>query len=107
VKDGGTLIIVAECIDGVGTNTFLPLFREGGWDEVFEKLSKKYEGNGGTALAMMAKTRRIHIHMITSFDKETCTLMGVRKADAAQANDLIRQEQGSVAVIENASMLIR
>jgi len=29
VKDGGTLIILAECIDGVGTNTFLPLFREG------------------------------------------------------------------------------
>jgi nickel-dependent lactate racemase len=107
VKDGGRLIILAECRDGVGTNTFLPLFREGGWDQVFEKLSKKYEGNGGTALAMMAKTRRIHIHMITSFDEETCALIGVRKSNASQVNALIREEKGSVAVIENASMLIR
>jgi nickel-dependent lactate racemase len=107
VKDGGTLIILAECIDGVGTNTFLPLFREGGWDKVFEKLSKKYEGNGGTALAMMEKTRRIHIHMITSFDEETCALIGVRKTDAPQVNALIQKEKGSVAVIENASMLIK
>jgi len=107
VKDGGTLIILAECVDGVGTNTFLPLFREGGWDMVFEKLSKKYEGNGGTALAMMEKTRRIRIHMITGFDDETCTLIGARKIDATQANALIQVEKGSVAVIENASMLVK
>jgi lactate racemase len=107
VKDGGTLIILAECRDGVGTNTFLPLFREGGWDKVFEKLSKKYEGNGGTALAMMEKTRRIRIHMITGFDEETCALIGVRKTDTPQANALIQKEKGSVAVIENASMLVK
>jgi nickel-dependent lactate racemase len=107
VRDGGTLIILAECRDGIGTGTFLPLFSEGGWDKVFEKLSKKYEGNGGTALAMMAKTRRIRIHMITRLDEETCTLIGVRKTDAKEVNDLIRKEKGSVAVIENASMLIK
>jgi lactate racemase len=107
VKDGGTLIILAACTDGVGTNTFLPLFREGSWDKVFDKLSKKYEGNGGTALAMMEKTRRIHIHMITGFDEDTCTLIGVRKTDVSQANILLQKGKGSIAVIENASMLIK
>jgi nickel-dependent lactate racemase len=107
VKDGGTLIILSECRDGVGTNTFLPLFKEGGWEKVFEKLAKKYEGNGGTALAMMAKTKRITIYMITGFDEETCTLIGVRKIDSSQANSLILKEKGSVAVIQNASMLIK
>ena len=107
VNDGGTLIILAECRDGVGTNTFLPLFKEGGWDKVFEKLLKKYEGNGGTALAMMAKTQRIRIYMITNFDEETCTLMGIRKIDARQANSMIQKEKGTVAVIQNASMLVR
>jgi nickel-dependent lactate racemase len=107
VKDGGTLIILAECRDGIGTSTFLPLFRAGDWDSVFDKLSKKYEGNGGTALAMMAKTKRIHIHMITSFDDETCNLMGVKKIDTEKANSMISKEKGSVAVIENASMLVK
>ena len=107
VKDGGILILLAECRDGIGTNTFLPLFKAGGWDKVFNKLSKKYEGNGGTALAMMAKTKRIRIHMVTGFDDETCHLMGAKKTDAKEVNTLISQEKGSVAVIENASMLIK
>ncbi|MBN1416002.1 MAG: nickel-dependent lactate racemase [Bacteroidales bacterium] len=107
VKDGGTLIILAECRDGVGTNTFLPLFREGGWEKVFEKLSVKYEGNGGTALAMMAKTQRINICMVTSFDEETCALMGIQKIDVPHAINLISKQKGSVAVIQNASMLVR
>lgn len=107
VKDGGKLIILAECRDGIGTHTFLPLFRAGGWDKVFDKLSEKYEGNGGTALAMMAKAKRIQIHMITDFDEETCNLMGARKTDAKEAGRLISEEKGTVAVIENASMLIK
>jgi hypothetical protein len=45
--------------------------------------------------------------MITSFDEETCTLIGVQKTDANEANDLIQKVKGSVAVIENASMLIK
>lgn len=107
VKDGGTLILLAECRDGIGTGTFLPLFRAGGWDKVFDKLSKKYEGNGGTALAMMAKTKRIHINMITNLDEETCDSMGVKKIDEGQANDILNKKYGSVAVIENASMLVK
>jgi len=107
VRDGGTLIVLAECRDGIGTNTFLPLFKAGGWDNVFDKLAKKYEGNGGTALAMMAKTKRINIVMVTGFDEETCTLMGTRKINAEEVNGLISKEKGSVAVIENASMLVK
>jgi hypothetical protein len=45
--------------------------------------------------------------MITSFNEETCALIGIRKADAHQANAFIQNERGSVAVIENASVLIR
>jgi lactate racemase len=107
VKDGGTLIVLAECRDGVGTNTFLPLFKLGGWDKVFDKLVEKYEGNGGTALAMMAKTKRINVCMVTGFDEETCALMGAKKIDAQQVNSIVQNCHGSVAVIENASMLVK
>ncbi len=107
VKDNGTLIILAECRDGIGTDTFLPLFKASSWNQMFDILSKKYEGNGGTALAMKAKSNRIHIHMMTSLDRKACDLMGANKTDIQQINRLLKNHTGSLAVIDNASMLIR
>ncbi|MBN2395570.1 MAG: nickel-dependent lactate racemase [Candidatus Atribacteria bacterium] len=107
VKDGGSLIILTECRDGIGTNTFLPLFTEGTWDKMFDKLAVKYEGNGGTALAMKAKTERIHIYMHTDLDNETCQLIGAKKIIQTQINALISNHKGTIAAIENASMLVK
>ena len=107
VKDGGTLVILAECHDGIGTDTFLPLFKVKSWEQMFDLLSRKYEGNGGTALAMKAKSNRINLNMMTSLDKEACDLMGAKKTDIQQINRLLKNHTGSLAVIYNASMLIR
>lgn len=105
VKDNGTLIIFAECRDGIGNQAFLNLFKLGGWDPIFEKMETKYENNAGTALAMIDKCRRINIHFVTSLDKETCDLMGAVKTSPGQAQQLIAREKGEIAWIENASLL--
>ncbi|MGD2029979.1 MAG: nickel-dependent lactate racemase, partial [Desulfobacterales bacterium] len=64
VRDGGRLIVLAECSDGVGSKTFLPWFTIGDWERAFNKLSENYEGNGGTALSMMSKLKRIQIFLV-------------------------------------------
>ena len=74
---------------------------------MFDSLSKKYEGNGGTALAMKAKSNRIQIYIMTMLDEETCHLMGTKKTNAGQISDLLSNHKGSLAVIDNASMLVR
>lgn len=107
VRDGGTLIILTECRDGIGNNAFLPVFNEGSWDKMFDKLSQDYSGNGGTALAMKAKTERIKIFIFTSLDEATCMLMGAVKTGAEEINNMLKKETGTLGVIENASMLIR
>lgn len=107
VKDGGTLIILAECRDGIGNNAFLPLFSESNWDKMFEKLSQNYAGNGGTALAMKAKTNRINIFMLTNLDEQACIQMGARKTSIEEIKRLINSHKGSMAVIQNASMLVK
>lgn len=107
VKDGGSLLVLAECRDGIGTNSFLPVFKEGDWDTTFNKLLDHYEGNGGTALAMMTKTKRINIYMLTELDEPTCSLIGVKKLDFQKAKELTGSAKGSFAVINNASMLIK
>lgn len=105
VKDGGKLLLLTECIDGIGNDQFLPLFkfREA---ELFEQLKKEYSGNGGTALALMAKAKRIEIHMHTALSDDVCQKLGVIKTTPDEMNRLLMSNQGNMAVIPNASMLV-
>ncbi len=106
VRDGGTLILCAECRDGVGSNTFLPYFEMGGWQQTFAHLAANYAGNGGTALAMMEKTKRISIKMVTDLPAELCAKIGVEKISVTEAGAMVSVTEGRLAVIENASLLV-
>ncbi|MCB2149373.1 MAG: nickel-dependent lactate racemase [Deltaproteobacteria bacterium] len=107
VKDGGALIVFAQCRDGIGSTTFLPWFGMGGWKAAFDRLSDAYQGNGGTALAMMAKTRRIEIFLVTDLPPDVCRRIGVTRLDPGAAVDRVRRYGSSLAVIPNASLLVR
>lgn len=106
VNDGGTLIIFAQCRDGVGSSTFLPWF-DMGWAAAFDRLAKRYQGNGGTALAMMEKTRRINIGLVTDLSPDICRTMGVERLDKAAAAAAIISPGATLAIIPNASLLVR
>lgn len=107
VRDNGVLIILAECQDGVGSKTFLPWFEMGNWKNAFDRLAQHYEGNGGTALSMMAKLNRIRILMVTTLSDSICRTIGVEKISMDQVRPLVKQPTGSVAAIPNAGILVR
>jgi lactate racemase len=107
VKDGGHLIILSECIDKVGSDYFLKYLETGSFSAAFDILEQHYEGNGGTALSMMTKTKRIHISMLTSLNDDICQVLGVSRITPEKIQQKIEEEIGSIAVIRNASMLIR
>jgi nickel-dependent lactate racemase len=107
VRDGGTLIVLAQCPDGIGSDTFLPWFEIGDWKTAFDKLAKNYEGNGGTALSMMAKLRRIRILMVTDLDEGICRTIGVEKISMDQTKQLATQSPGTFAALPNAGMLVK
>ena len=106
VKDGGILMVLAQCPDGIGSATFLPWF-DMGWHAAFDRLSNRYQGNGGTALAMMEKAQRIRICMVTDLDSDLCRVIGVEKIDVETLAGMAGNRRGSLAVIPNASLLVR
>lgn len=109
VEDGGLLLLYGECRDGVGSTTFLPWFLLGGFSAAFERLAEHYEGNGGTALAMMEKTRRIRIGLVTGLDEEICKRIGAERwsHDQVLAHLVSLGETADLAYIANASLLVR
>lgn len=106
VRDGGTLLMFAECRDGVGSTTFLPYFEMGGWNNAFKELAENYTGNGGTALAMMEKTKRINIVLVTSLPGDICAKLHIEKRTLEQVAHLIRSQSGRIGIVQNSSLLV-
>jgi hypothetical protein len=107
VRDRGSLIVFAQCRDKIGSDAFMPYFDFKGFKEAFEVLSQDYKGNGGTALSVMAKTGRIKLFLKTALDDKVCRKIGVQKKDAAGIQEMVDTSGGNMAVIENASLLIK
>lgn len=107
VRDGGKLVVLSECVDGIGSNYFMKYLEAGSFEAAFAMLEQHYEGNGGTALSMMLKTKRIQIHMLTSLGEAVCRTLGVKRVDKDAVQQIIDRENGSIAAISNASMLVK
>lgn len=107
VRDDGRLILLAQCRDGIGSQTFLPWFRLGGWNAAFDRLAENYVGNGGTALAMMAKLKRIRISLVAAMDPEQAALIGLDIWSPARVQACLDRHTGSLAVIANSSLVVK
>ncbi len=107
VKDKGSLIVLSECIDGIGSDAFMEYFDNQDFDKAFDILKTDYKGNGGTALSMMAKTDRINIFLKTALDRKSCHTIGVIKININIIQPLVKAFKKDMACIENASLLVR
>jgi nickel-dependent lactate racemase len=63
--DGGTIILLAECGDGLGRPDFLKWFESADSSALATRLRTAYEVNGQTAWALLTKTERFRVHVIT------------------------------------------
>ncbi|HSP63572.1 MAG TPA: nickel-dependent lactate racemase [Pyrinomonadaceae bacterium] len=63
--DGGTIVFLAECGDGLGRADFLKWFESADSRALETRLREAYEVNGQTAWALLTKTERFRVHLIT------------------------------------------
>ena len=69
-KDGGTIILLAECSDGLGRPDFLKWFDETDSRALAARLVNGYEVNGQTAWALLTKAERYRVCLVSELPSE-------------------------------------
>jgi nickel-dependent lactate racemase len=80
-NNGGTIIFLAECSNGLGRNDFLDWFDAGNSAALAEKLCENYQVNGQTAWSLMKKAETINVQILTSLNQREVTKMRLSKFD--------------------------
>ena len=68
--DGGSIILLAQCGDGLGRADFLKWFDSLDSRALETRLQDSYEVNGQTAWALLTKTERFRVHLVTELNDE-------------------------------------
>lgn len=88
-REGGTIILLAECVDGLGRADFLKWFDEKDSRALEERLQERYEVNGQTAWALLVKAEKFRVHLVSELAEEDVQRMRmtpVRSLDEAVAS---------------------
>lgn len=81
VRDGGAVIGLLACGDGIGSDTFLPWFEYRDSGEVTRNLYANYQLNGHTALSFMRKRERINLIIVSELAREVIEGLGAVYAE--------------------------
>ncbi|MBM3325238.1 MAG: nickel-dependent lactate racemase [Calditrichaeota bacterium] len=77
VEKGGTLIFLAECIEGLGSTTLLPWLEAPTSSEIASKLLQNYTLHGHTALALREKTEKARIFLLSNLEPDVVSRLGM------------------------------
>jgi nickel-dependent lactate racemase len=87
--DGGLIVLLAECVDGLGRTDFLKWFESADSRSLEARLREAYEVNGQTAWALLTKTERFRVHIVTTLsddDARKMRMIPARSLEEALAN---------------------
>jgi len=79
-REDGTIVLLAECADGLGRPDFLKWFSEKDSQALALRLQKDYQVNGQTAWALLTKAERYRVHLVSSLNDNDVRLMGMLPA---------------------------
>lgn len=87
--DGGTIVFLAECADGLGRSDFMKWFESTDSRALESRLREAYEVNGQTAWSLLAKAERFNVRIVTNLSDEEVRRMRMvpaRSLDEALAD---------------------
>jgi nickel-dependent lactate racemase len=78
--DGGTIVFLAECSDGLGRADFMKWFEAVDSAALEVRLRSAYEVNGQTAWALLTKSERFDVRIVTSLSEDNLRRMRMKPA---------------------------
>jgi nickel-dependent lactate racemase len=69
-EEGGTIVLLAECSDGLGRPDFMKWFDSADSRMLATRLRSEYEVNGQTAWALLSKAERYRVVLVSQLPKE-------------------------------------
>jgi nickel-dependent lactate racemase len=87
--DGGTIVFLAECADGLGRADFMKWFESTDSQALESRLREAYEVNGQTAWSLLTKAERFKVRIVTNLsDEQVCRMrmLPARSLDEALAD---------------------
>lgn len=78
-REGGTIIFLAECADGLGRNDFLEWFEAENSNALAELLCENYQVNGQTAWTLFRKAERFDVRVLTNLGEPELNKLRLKK----------------------------
>jgi nickel-dependent lactate racemase len=88
-EDGGSIILLAECREGFGRQDFLKWFCLGDSVALEKRLRDSYEVNGQTAWALLTKTERFKVILVSELEPDDVRQM--RMVPARSLNEAMSE----------------
>ena len=84
LKEGGSMVVLAECKHGIGSNTFMSWFEGRSLPHVRQKLVSNYTLHGHTALSMMEKLSRFRMYLVSALKDDVVASTGLVPTTSAE-----------------------
>jgi len=107
-REGGSIVLLAECRDGLGRPDFLKWFDSADSNELELRLRSEYEVNGQTAWSLLTKGERYRVVLVSALPPEDVTKMRMIPAgNLAEALEKIDSAQNGYVLPRGAAVLPR
>ncbi|MEP6635183.1 MAG: nickel-dependent lactate racemase [Acidobacteriota bacterium] len=105
-KRGGTIILLAECGEGLGRHDFLKWFTEQDSGALEKRLGHSYEVNGQTAWSLLTKAEQFRVVLVSQLDPEDVKLMRMEPASSlTEAMAAVASDAAGLILPRGAALL--
>ena len=94
--EGGTIVLLAECGEGLGRSDFLNWFFAVDSAELAKRLCESYQVNGQTAWSLLRKAERFKVEVVTELGESETHLLRMNKIDSETIVEHVRKSSGYI-----------